>query len=210
MSKSDDEFRNVKKGLPPENTTQRATINFVVLFAFVGIIIAGVILLFQETIRERGIILAQSGYILEQIIIVGLLSLLIGTIQAWIFKLKIRSRTPTFIAFSILGGMLAGLVGGLLKNARLDSPFIIGIIVGALAGGISSAGQNQVMRNIKYGSKWLVYSIISWAAIFSVGWVIGWRAERGIDMALAAGLLMIASGISLAIFLNRTPEIEFS
>ena len=115
-----------------------------------------------------------------------------------------------FIAFSIVGGLIAGLIGGLLLNAGIDSPIVIGMTNGALAGGISSGGQNVVMKNKKQGTNWLVYSTVSWAIIFSIGWIIGWRPESGTQMALAAIFLLIASGVSIAIFLNSTPQIEFS
>ena len=210
MSNYKDEFKDVKKGLPAENAKQKASINFVLLFTIVGVALALLILLFNDLIFIYGAILAQSGNkVPEQVIVNGILALLVGSIQAWIFKARIKSRAYVFIAFSIVGGIIAGLIGGFLLSSGLSSPLAIGMLGGALAGGISSSGQNTVMRNIKYGSKWFLYSTFSWAIIYSIGWVIGWQPDTGIDIALAALFLMIASGISLAIFLNSTPEIEF-
>ena len=210
MSNYKDEFKDVKKGLPAENAKQKASINFVLLFTIVGVAFGLAILLFQNNIISVGIVISQSGNnVPAQVIVNGILAFLVGSVQAWIFKARIKSRTHIFIAFAIVGGIIAGLVGGLLMNAGLLAPLAIGMIDGALAGGISSSGQNRVMRNKKYGSKWLLYSILSWAAIYSISWVIGWEPEGGTQMALAVVFLMIASGISLAIFLNSTPEIEF-
>lgn len=211
MSRYDDEFKKVKKGLPEENTQQKVSIKYLLIFTIVGVVFALVILLFQDTISSLGNRLSQSGNnIPEQVIINGILALFVGSVQAWIFKDRIISRTQLFIAFSIVGGVIAGLVGGLLINAGINIPILIGMINGAIAGGISSGGQNRVMQNQKYGLRWLFFSIGSWAAIFSIGWIIGWKPESGTDLALAAIFLMIASGISLAIFLNNTPQIEFS
>lgn len=211
MSRYDDEFKKVKKGLPEENTQQKVSIKYLLIFTIVGVVFALVILLFQDTISSLGNRLSQSGNnIPEQVIINGILALFVGSVQAWIFKDRIISRTQLFIAFSIVGGVIAGLVGGLLINAGINIPILIGMINGAIAGGISSGGQNRVMQNQKYGLRWLFFSIVSWAAIFSIGWIIGWKPESGTDLALAAIFLMIASGISLAIFLNNTPQIEFS
>lgn len=115
-----------------------------------------------------------------------------------------------FVAFSIVGGVAAGFIGGFLINSGFLNPFIIGMISGAVIGGISSVGQNMVMNNTKHGVKWLQYSVISWAIIFSIGWTIGWQPKSAAELALAVIFLMVASGISLVVFLNNTPEIEFS
>lgn len=211
MSKYDDEFKNVKKGLPEENTQQKASINFVLLFTIVGVVFALIIFLFQDTIFSQGGKLNQTGSkIPEQVIINGVFALLVGGVQAWIFKARIKSRAHIFIIFSIVGGLIGGVIGGLLLNAGINDPIVIGMANGALAGGISSGGQNMVMKNKNQGTRWLVYSIVSWGIIFSIGWIIGWRPESGTEMAMATIFLLAASGISLAVFLNNTPQIEFS
>ena len=210
MSKYDDEFKDVKKGVPSGNATQKASINFVVLFTAVGVILALVILLFQDTIMSEGRNLAKNGYVPEQIITNGVLALLVGSLQALIFKARIKTRGYLFVGFSVLGGVIAGLIAGFLINSGLNLPVVIGLITGAIAGGFSSLSQNKVMSNKKYGTNWFVYSAISWAIIFAVGWIIAWQAVDIIRLAVAGGFLMIASGISLAIFLNNTPQLEFS
>lgn len=210
MPKYDDEFQNVKKGVPTENSTQKASINFVVLFIVGGIIFAIGILLLQDTIISQGTELVKNGFVPQQIIINGIFALLVGSIQAWVFKEKIKSRGYYFIGFSLLGRGVAGLIGGLLMNSGLNEPFVIGLINGAIAGGISSSFQNKVMENNRYSTNWLIYSSVSWTIIFAITWTIGWQTTNALELATAGGFLIIASGVSLAIFLNNTPQIEFS
>jgi hypothetical protein len=207
MSDYDDEFKDVKKGLPSENTAQKSSIKFIVLFTIVGIIIAAIVLWLDEEDIE---IFSQSGHILKQVLMTGILSLLMGSLQAWIFKSKIKSRLFIFIAFSALGGIVGGFIGGILRNSELNAPIIIGAINGFLAGGLSSLIQNKLMGNEKYGLRWFLYNSISWAAIFSIAWFIGWEPDNSINVAIAGAFFMITSGISLVVFLKRTPQIEFS
>lgn len=206
----EDEFKNVKKGLPTEGAAQKASLNLIILFGVIGIIIAVLIVLFQDQISFIGEIAEDLGYVPEQVMMSGFLALLIGSIQAWIFRDRIRSRRSIFIAASLLGGVIGGLVSGLLINAHIEEPILLGAVAGALAGGISSLVQNRLMRNFSHGVSWLIYSTLSWAVIFAAGWAIGWWPDRGLDIALAGAFVIIATGVSLAVFLNRTPQIEFS
>jgi len=206
MSYEDDEFKDVEKGLPSANTAQKSGAKFISLFVVVGIIIAGAVLLFGGTLQ----MFLGSGRIVPQILMTGAISLFLGSLQAWIFKSKIKSRLYVFIVVSLLGGLVGGFVGGLILNSGLDSAVIIGAINGLLAGGISSLAQNSLMGNKKYGARWFLYNTISWAFLFAIAWLIGWSPMNTILVALAAGFLMVASGISLVLFLRRTPQIEFS
>ncbi|NMC34703.1 MAG: hypothetical protein GYA36_19950 [Veillonellaceae bacterium] len=219
MSQYDDEFKNVKHGLPSENKTQQAKFNFFALFAVVGVIFAIFILLFGQTINTAGQQLNTiGGNSPAQMISVATLALLVGSIQSWVFKARIKSRALLYIFFSILGGAVAGLFGGILMNSGLNygagNGFIVGGVTGAIAGGISSLAQNGVMNNSRYGSKWFGYSFFSWAITFAIGFAISWGLRGAVDetisLALSAAFLMISSGIALVIFLNNTPQIEFS
>jgi hypothetical protein len=91
----------------------------------------------------------------------------------------------------------------------LDQSFIVGAINGVLAGGISSLAQNKLMGNKKYGTRWFIYNSVSWAVIYSIAWAIAWDPDT-LTLAIAGGFLMVASGVSLILFLRRTPQIEFS
>jgi MFS family permease len=206
MPVEDDEFKDVQKGLPTENTAQRSGAKFMLIFVIGGIIIAGLVLLFGGVLQA----LLGSGFIVPQILMTGSISLLLGALQAWIFRAKIKSRLYVFIAVSLFGGLVGGFVGGLLLDSGLEVSFIIGAINGLLAGGISSLAQNKLMGNKKYGFRWFLYNSISWAFIFAMAWIIGWSPMNIALVALAAGFLMVASGISLVAFLRSTPQIEFS
>lgn len=212
MSKSDDdEFENVIKGLPEENVPKNSGMNFVVIFTVVGVLFSLFIIVFQDTIFSQWRLMYRTGNgIFQQVIVSTVLAFLVGGVQAWIFKNRIKSRIYVYIGFSILGGCIAGVVGGFLMNLGNPIPALIGFVSGAVAGGISSSGQNTVMGNQKYKTKWAYFSICSWAVIFSISWMIGWDPKSGVQMALSALFLLISSGASLAVFLNSTPQIEFT
>jgi MFS family permease len=206
MSLDNDEFKDVEKGLPAENTAQKSSIKFLLIFLIGGIIITFVILQFEDAFAG----LMGSGRIVPQILMTGSISLLLGSLQAWIFKSKIRSRLYIFIVVSLLGGLIGGFVGGWLLDSGLEVPLIIGAINGLLAGGISSLAQSRLMGNKKYGLRWFLYNSVSWAFIFALAWLIGWSPMNTTLIALAGGFLIVASGISLVLFLRSTPQIEFS
>lgn len=204
MPKYQDEKANVD--LPEPDAAKKASYGFVGVFVVVGIILSILIILFQDLRSE----FSWVGIVLTQVIINCLLAGLVGGIQSWIFKDRIKSRVMLFIGFSLLGGLIAGLVGGGLMRGGILQPFVIGFINGAISGGVSSFSQNQVMKNSRYAQQWFFFNLISWAVIFSIGWFIGWDPYDIVALAFAAAFLLIASGISLVIFLNRNPRIEFS
>ena len=206
MPTDDDEFKDVESGLPAENTAQKSSIKFLLIFLVGGILISFVISQFADTFEG----VMGTGRIVPQILMTGVVALLLGSLQAWVFRSKIKSRLSIFIFVSLLGCLIGGLVGGLLLDSGLDVPLIIGAINGLLAGGISSLVQNKLMRNKKYGMRWFFYNSLSWAIIFAIGWLIGWSPMNTTLIALAGGFLMVATGISLVVFLRQTPQIEFS
>ena len=206
MSNNDDEFNDVVKGLPSENTAQKSSVRFLLAFIGGGIILAMVIFQLGSSLIDS---FSRDNFIPPQVLMNGFISLLIGSLQAWIFKSKIKSRIRNFIAFSLLGGVLGGFVGGLLMNTGLLEPFTIGAINGLLAGGISSLAQNRLMGNKKYGTRWFIYNAVSWGIIYAIAWWLAWRPNI-VTLSLASGFLMIASGVSLVVFLRKTPQIEFS
>jgi uncharacterized membrane protein YuzA (DUF378 family) len=209
MSKHDDNFKNVGHGLPPVRKSTQG-FNFVMLFILVGIALAFAIYTFSSVIFETGSQLKKSGlgYIPSQALMNGILALAVGSVQAWIFKSRIKSRIPLFVGFAALGGVIGGLFGGILINSGINTPFIIGAINGGIAGATSSTIQNRIMGNSRYGTNWLTYSSISWLIVFAIGWAIGWEPSTS-NLALASVFMLIGSGIGLWIFLNNTPQIEF-
>lgn len=207
---NNDEFKTVRKGLPSESTTQQAKFNFLGLFIVVGIVLGIFVLLFGDTINSIGSQLLQVGYTGVEASCGAILSLLVGAIQASIFKARIKSRSNLFVIFAVLGGLAGGLLGGILRDTGINSSIIIGAIVGGVAGGLSSLLQNGIMHNSKYSSKWFVFSLISWAIIYGIGWTISWGIGGTIGLASAAVFLMVGSGIALVSFLSQNPQIEFS
>jgi len=205
MSNQDDEFNDVVKGLPSENTVQTSSVKFASLFLVVAIITAILIIVFGEEVMGK---FGGGTAIPAQIIMNGSISFLIASLQAWIFKSKIKSRIA-FVSFALLGGVIGGFVGGLLINYGSRQPFIIGAVNGALAGGLSSLAQNKVMGNRTYGIRWFLYNLVSWTVIDMIAWSVAWIPSTQ-TMALAGGFILVASGIGLVIFLRQTPQIEFS
>ena len=214
MSNHDNEFEKVNAGLPSENTQEKSKQNFFSIFFVVGAIFAVLILIFGDAIYATGDQLNSAGYVPQQIINTGILSLIVGTIQSMILKTHIQDRRAAFVAFSLVGGVLAGIAGGLLLDSGLRSGFgsglFVGLINGAIAGGVSSSLQNNVMGKKKYSPKWFQYSLFSWAIVFSLGWAVSFSNQNVLGLAISALILMVSSGISLVIFINNTPEIEFS
>ncbi len=210
MSNYSSKPSGMKDGLPPPRKAA-ASFNFLLLFIVVAIIFAVAIVILQSFIVESGAALQQSGLnrIPEQTIMSGILAMLVGSVQAWILRSKIMSRIPLFVAFALLGGLVGGFFGGLVVNIGAQSPWLIGAIIGGISGVTSSLLQNSVMRNRRYSSRWLLYSTITWLVLFSIGWAIGWKPQDAVALALAAVLMIVGSGVGLALFLKQTPEIEF-
>ena len=208
MSNNDDEFKDVQMGLPSDNTVQKSSIKFILIFVAGGLIIALLVFLLGDYFRGK---FAGDDYIPQQISMNGLISLVIGSLQAWIFKARIKSRVGVFIGFSLLGGVIGGVLSGSLINSGIRTALIIGATNGMLAGGISSFAQNKLMGNKKYETLWFLYNLIAWTIIYSIAWMAAWSPDtNNFILALAGGFVIIASGISLVLFLRQTPQIEFS
>lgn len=210
-SHDDDEFKDVIKGLPSNDTAQKSSIKFASIFLVGAVIITVLIILFGEEYMDM---FDADNSIPPQIIMNGSISLLIASLQAWIFKSKLKSRIA-FVAFALLGGVIGGIAGGyfinrdfLLGNDTMRS-LTVGAINGALAGGLSSLAQNKVMGNRENGIRWFLYNLISWTVIDMIAWRIAWTPNIQ-TLALAGGFILAVSGMGLVIFLRKTPQIEFS
>lgn len=205
MNTSDDEFQDVKTGLPSEGTANRASVKYITIYIVVGVLLAILVIGFGYEISE-----ALGSFLIAQIVITGFLALLVGSLQAMIFRSKIKSRLQVFVLFSLLGGVVGGIIGGLMSGNVTNSGTVIGAVIGLLAGGISSLAQNKLMGNAKFGTRWFLYNAISWSVIFAIAWSIGWQEDAWANVAIAAAFIMIASGIGLVVFLRTTPQVEFS
>ena len=116
MPIDDDEFKDVESGLPTENTAQKSSIKFLLIFLVGGILISFVISQFADTFEG----VMGTGRIVPQILITGVVALLLGSLQAWVFRSKIKSRLSIFIFVSLLGGVIGGLVGGHVDPSKLQ------------------------------------------------------------------------------------------
>jgi hypothetical protein len=199
----------VKAGLPPRRKSKG--FNYVLLFVVVGVVLALAIVVLQDLIMGSGAVLEKSdaGLVLQQVIMNAVLSLLVGSVHAWIFKARIKSRIPLFVIFALFGGVVGGVVGGIMIASGAVQPLLVGAVNGSVAGAVSSATQNSVMNNRRFASRWLTFSIVSWMVVFAIGWAIGWQPKAASALALAAAFLMIASGASLTFFLRQNPQLEF-
>lgn len=168
----------------------------------------------------------------------ALISFMVGTIQIIIFSGRIKTRRFVYLLFLVIGGAAGGLIGSLLLHAlyilgwyphnvssfleKLMASliwsiigFVVGIITGGIIGFTSSIMQNYIMKNTKYGIRWFLYNLISWSIIYSVGLAISLGLGVLIEFpfmgdAIASVIIMVSHGVSIVLFLNYSPQIEFS
>jgi F0F1-type ATP synthase assembly protein I len=209
-------------GPPPAKSTKG---KYLPIFILVGIFIFFLIISFGDTIDNWGHQLYNlSGSAFTQAASCSVLALLVGSVQAWVFRdhLGLSRRFP-FILAAIIGGVVGGAIGGVtidatkITTATLNG-LLIGLLIGLSAGMISSLIQNSFMstrgqsnKSIKKKNQnlWIIYSLLSWAIVWGVGWAISWSfTTRTMGIAIAACFMMVASGIALNFFLNKS-TIEF-
>lgn len=138
-----DEFRTVKKGLPPESSPQRSKLLFLAVFILVGIVWAIAILLFgvidnflfytndssAQTVEISPIVYNSIQFFLQIFLYgvhFGILAFFISGIQTWILKNRLKSNFLIYIILSMIGGFAGGCVGGLLSyllNYIVDDNF---------------------------------------------------------------------------------------
>lgn len=172
---------------------------------FLIVISGGLITQIAEQLRKT------SGASLTFAISNSFLALLVGCVYSWVFRCNIRkNKVWLFILVSSASGLIGGMVSGsIVQSGGSDNPFLIGAVTGFVSGSISSLGQNILMESKGMQRKWFLYSMISWLAIWSIGTPISWDLNSILGMALSAAFIITASGGTLAIFLNKYPEIEF-
>lgn len=201
----------VIRGLPVPVKKHRI-LQYLKYFVLGGILLAILILLFRDVLASVSIQLRQEGnYVILQVLVGGIISMLVAAIQVGVFKQRIKSRQPLFVGLAGLGGALGGGVAGWLLNSfMLSDAFSVGAIVGGLAGLIAGYTQNMLMSRERNTSAWIVYNAVSSAIIYAVGWQVGWGNDSG-KFAAAAFLVMFGAGIALVIYLNNFQrDLEFS
>jgi hypothetical protein len=147
--------------------------------------------------------LGSLGYSGQQSLGAGIIAALVATVQAWIFRQRLRkSKRWKFIAGAFAGGMAAGLVVGSIFPNGYAQVMLQGGLVGGIAGILSSLAQNTLLRHRESAMKWLLWNTASWCLIWAFAWNIT-------SIAITIGVIVATTGIALALFLARSPEIEF-
>ena len=189
--------------------------NVIFGFGLVALAVVTVILIFREQVQSLALSTYSQGFITFYTPGSVLLALLLGCIQAWVFKYRLRQekRLP-FILITAAGGLIAGLVMGIITRVIADNTgqifinVVTGAIMGAIGGGIASFGQNRFLGG-GAARKWLWFNLISWAVIWSIGWQLAILIHGAPGNATSAAFILILSGVSLSVFLQKTPELEF-
>lgn len=204
------EFRDVISGLPSKREVEGTQTNFAIVYIAIGIGFAILVGIFSESIDQiNRYISPAGGGVLTQIISGVVLAATVGAVQSWVFRNQIKTTQFQYILFAAAGGFVGGLIAGLSFNLTRVG-FFIGGINGMIAGGLGSYLQGKLMVNSKYHTQWFQFNAISWAIIFGLGWTISWGIYGSTGIAFGAAFILIASGISLLVFLKNNRHIEFS
>lgn len=141
-----------------------------------------------------------------------------------------------YLLFSIISGIVGGIISSLLLyifgwfDSSIPLSFssiimtsliwlIIGLFVGVISGGVigsaSSILQNFLMKETKYRLKWFLYNLISWSIVYGAGLGISLGLNNLIEFpfmndAIATLFILVAHGVCIVLFLNYSPQIEFS
>ena len=196
----------------PMVSRNQLLLRFVGIFAILGVGLALAVLLFQQTLQEvqHGLWMI-SGFFWTQVIGGSVIALLAGGVQAWVFRhIMPKEKVAWFVAAALAGGAIGGVASGMLLNqGYIRDAALVGAVTGILAGVVSGWGQSPLLRSGAGKTKWLWYSVVSYALIWAVGWLLSWGIGDEPGTAAAAAFIMVASGIALALFLKNSPEVEF-
>jgi hypothetical protein len=187
------------------------------LFGLAGIFFGVIILLSKDMITNTE--KSLSGYFwVSQAISGGVISLLIGCIQLFIFHQNIKKKYYfLFLVSSLASGIIAGYLIVHFVNLDFSSDaFLVGLLMGAFSGAFTSIAQGTFVFNKKshnYGnvlSKWIIYHILSWSIIWGLGWMVSWHSYSTQSLALGFVVIMILSGGLFAAFLNFMGNIDYA
>jgi hypothetical protein len=185
---------------------------FVVLSIGVAVAALLLILAFGNLLYSLGMRLVLSlGEAGRQAIVSGILAMLVGSVEVWVFRQRIQTPRQRFwfIVAAMFGGIFGGGVAGGLVGANVWPLWAMGSMSGWIAGGIAGLWQNKLMRTHGAEKKWFLWNLSSWAIIWFLGWWISWGVPGIGGTALGTAFILIISGAMLAYFLNLSPEIEF-
>lgn len=196
---------------------QRMIVGFFSIFLILAILTI-VFFIAQESTLNR--LMADSrevtGVVGEQVIASASLALVIGIVQAFIFRRTVRGiNRLLFVLITTVSGAVGGLLGGMIMkwlNIPLNAinGFFIGALIGGTAGALASFGQNLFLRDQGSGFRWFLWNTFSWLMIWGIGWQISWLSGTTIiDNAIGAAFMILALGATLSFLLHISPSIEF-
>lgn len=185
-------------------------------FAMVGVTAVAALMIFGSSVENIKKITQRA----DLVAFYGLgstgLALLLGLLQAWVFKGRLRiTKRAMYIGITTLSGLLGGAVVGVignivLANSHVFIPNIVaGLLIGAIGGCIASLGQNFFLGNASAARKWFLFNLVSWTIIWGLGWLVASLIPGPIGTSIGAGLILLLSGASLQVLLKYSPEIEF-
>jgi len=245
-------------GLPPEDTPRKQKISFLLLFGFIGLVIACTCLFLGIVDWALGNITSgiyipgsqEIYFFISNLVLSSLYSfvlvLCVASLQVAIFiSRKIRIKWILFLTTYAVSGIVGGFIGGLITNVSgmffgydlsqlsnllnqvipeiptqiiifgflLVEGGLVGSVVGAIIGCLSSLAQFLYKWDMINRYKWLFYQLISWILICGIGWSISFGIGRIVNIffiadAIAIGIMILVHGISLVLFLKFNPQIE--
>jgi hypothetical protein len=199
------------------NARLRQMVLYLAAFAATAVVTSGFIFAINRGLIELSLgIFRWIGSVGVQTISSFALATLVGMLQVWMFRFRIQpGRQIIFVGVTSLSGLFGGFVGAQLMSllGMLDNGYLVGVVIGAYAGGLASLGQNIIGRNHGLATKWFVWNTISWALIWGLGWVIAWNLDSFIGyivaLALATTVMLLSTGVTTILFLRLSPEFEF-
>lgn len=208
-------YRSSRNANIPTASKTSPTSKIAIGFAITGAIAVAVLLMLGSSVESLKDATADIGYVAYYGLGSTGLALILGLLQAWVFKDRLRSsKRFLYVLITALGGFAGGSVVGVISNVSLANGggflagYLAGAIIGAVGGSVASVGQNVFLGNHSASMKWFWFNAISWMVIWSIGWFsTGIGGATG--TALAAGIILILSGVTLQYLLKTSPEIEF-
>jgi len=180
------------------------------LFIGAAVVLFILIMIFSYDLAMFGNSIWRSGgNVTLQALVSAALSAIIGAVQAWVFRLRMRPAVRwQFMLLTALGGLIGGILAGILMNSYVRFGWI-GFWTGATAGLISSLMQNWLLKGQRSGARWVFWNLFSWPIIWGLGYSISRSIGYTEGTATGSGFIVLAIGASLALFLRIFPDIEF-
>ncbi len=165
---------------------------------------------FQDVTGQWRVALRDTGPVGYQTSGALLLAVLLGAMQAVIFRSRLsHGGVWLFWLWVLLGGLAGGICGGaLVAGGALDQAGA-GWLIGGIAGAIGALGQLLGMRNHGAGTPWLVWNTVWSAVVWGMGWLIAAQIDGLRGTTAGSAFILLGMGLSFALFLALFREVEF-